>query len=337
MMLAYRYSAVDRAGHPARGALVGGAGGDVLAAEHDAAGGHGVRRVREERVGEGRLPGAVRAHEGVDLAGADLFDRIPGARIDRHATDLCVAADRRPGETEQAGGHAPPSVRQFGVFLDNKVGKLLELLQRGLGARWIQVGDDFRFGARRAGDFTMLKAAEARCGFEVEALTSVTVEGVRVSSTAVRERLAAGDMEGAQKLLGRPYSISGRIVHGDGFGRKLDCPTANVLMKHNRPPVSGIFAVEVSGLEGGDGDAVLPGVASLGVRPTVTHDARPCLEVHLFDFNRDIYGRHIKVDFLHKFRDEEKYADLETLKRQIALDVENAQRYFQTSGTRKTG
>ena len=199
------------------------------------------------------------------------------------------------------------------------------LLQRGLGARWIQVGDDFRFGARRGGDFTMLKAAEARCGFEVHALTSVAVEGVRVSSTAVRERLAAGDMEGAHKLLGRPYSISGRIVHGDGFGRKLDCPTANVLMKHNRPPVAGIFAVEVQGLDGGK---VLPGVASLGVRPTVARDARPCLEVHLFDFNRDIYGRHIKVEFLHKFRDEEKYADVETLKRQIALDVDNAKRYF---------
>jgi len=202
------------------------------------------------------------------------------------------------------------------------------LLQRGLGARWIQVGDDFRFGARRAGDFAMLKTAEARCGFEVQAMTSVMVEGVRVSSTAVRERLAAGDMEGAQQLLGRPYSISGRIVHGNGFGRKLDCPTANVLMKHNRPPLSGIFAVEVSGLGEDAGNAGLPGVASLGVRPTVTSDARPCLEVHLFDFNRDIYGRHIKVEFLHKFRDEEKYADVETLKRQIALDVENAKRYF---------
>ena len=134
-------------------------------------------------------------------------------------------------------------------------------------------------------------------------------------------------MEGAQKLLGRPYSISGRIVHGDGFGRKLDCPTANVLMKHNRPPVAGIFAVEVQWLDGGN---VLPGVASLGVRPTVARDARPCLEVHLFDFNRDIYGRHIKVEFLHKFRDEEKYADVETLKRQIALDVDNAKRYFAT-------
>jgi riboflavin kinase / FMN adenylyltransferase len=207
------------------------------------------------------------------------------------------------------------------------------LLQRGLGARWIQVGDDFRFGARRAGDFTMLKAAEARGVFEVHAMTSVTVEGVRVSSTAVRERLAAGDMDGAQRLLGRPYSISGRVVHGDGFGRTLGCPTANVLMKHNRPPLAGIFAVEVHGVDG----VARPGVASLGVRPTVARDARPCLEVNLFDFDRDLYGRHLKVEFLHKFRDEEKYADVETLRRQIARDVEIAKHYFVTRATnRKT-
>lgn len=205
------------------------------------------------------------------------------------------------------------------------------LLHRGLAARWIQVGDDFRFGARRAGDFTMLKAAESRCGFDVHALTSVMVDGVRVSSTEVRERLAGGDMEGAQRLLGRPYSISGRVVHGDGFGRKLGCPTANVLMKHNRPPLAGIFAVRVHGLDG----HALPGVASLGVRPTVARDARPCLEVNLFDFSLDIYGRHLKVEFLHKFRDEEKYADVETLKRQIALDVENAKRYFAAQTTNR--
>ena len=201
---------------------------------------------------------------------------------------------------------------------------IVRILQQGLAARWIQVGDDFRFGARRAGDFVMLKAAQARCGFEVHAMTSVMIDGTRVSSTAVRDALAAGDMEQACHLLGRPYSISGRVVHGDGFGRKLGCATANVQMKHNRPPLGGIFAVEVHGIDG----RVLPGVASLGVRPTVARDARPCLEVHLFDFARDIYGRHLKVDFLHKFRDEEKYSDVETLKRQIASDIENAKRFF---------
>ena len=198
------------------------------------------------------------------------------------------------------------------------------ILQRGLAARWILVGDDFRYGARRAGDFVMLKAAESRCGFKVNTMSSVMIDGVRVSSTAVRDALAAGELQRAQRLLGRSYSISGRVVHGDGFGRKLDCPTANVLMKHNRPSLSGIFAVEVHGI----GEQVLPGVASLGVRPTVAHDARPVLEVHLLDFERDIYGAHLKVDFLHKFRDEEKYAYVGILRRQIALDVENAREFF---------
>ena len=201
---------------------------------------------------------------------------------------------------------------------------ITRILQRGLAARWILVGDDFRFGARRSGDLVMLKQAAARCGFEVQAMPSVTIDGVRVSSTTVRDALASGDMARAQRLLGRHYSISGRVVSGDRLGRKLGCPTANILMKHNRPPLSGIFAAEAHGLE----ERALPAVASLGVRPTVARDARPCLEVHLLDFVRDIYGAHLRIDFLHKFRDEEKYADVETLKRQIALDVENAKSFF---------
>jgi riboflavin kinase / FMN adenylyltransferase len=198
------------------------------------------------------------------------------------------------------------------------------ILHRGLAARWILVGDDFRFGARRAGDLVMLKQAASGCGFEVHAMTSVMADGMRVSSTAVREALAAGDMPRAQRLLGRPYSISGRVVRGDGIGRKLGFPTANVLMKHNRPALSGIFAVEVHGL----GERPLPGAASLGVRPTVTNSPQPCLEVNLLDFARDIYGAHLQVDFLHKLRDEEKYADVETLKRAIANDVQNTRAYF---------
>ncbi len=204
---------------------------------------------------------------------------------------------------------------------------ITRILQRGLAARWILVGDDFRFGARRAGDFVMLKQAEQQCRFEVHAMASVTLDGVRVSSTAVREALAAGDMTRAHRLLGRPYSISGRVVSGDGLGRKLGCRTANVLMKHNRPPLSGIFAVQVHGIDA----CVRQGVASLGVRPTVARDGQPTLEVHLLDFERDVYGTHLKVDFLHKFRDEEKYADVETLKQQIAVDVENAKQYFLTA------
>jgi riboflavin kinase/FMN adenylyltransferase len=140
----------------------------------------------------------------------------------------------------------------------------------------------------------------------------------------VREALAGGNLKRASMLLGRPYSISGRVVRGDGIGRKLGFPTANVQMKHNRPPVAGIFAVEVHGL----GPAPLPGAASLGLRPTVAQASRPTLEVHLIDFDRAIYGAHVRVDFLHKLRDEEKYADVETLRRQIALDVANVRRFF---------
>jgi riboflavin kinase/FMN adenylyltransferase len=198
------------------------------------------------------------------------------------------------------------------------------ILVRGFRARWVLVGDDFRFGARRGGDSVMLKQAAPRCGFEVAAMPSVTLDGERVSSTAVRAALGAGDLARAHRLLGRPYSISGRVVRGDGLGRKLGFPTANVQMKHNRPPLTGICAVEVDGI----GWRRLRGVASLGLRPTVKQQGAPVLEVHLFDHAEQIYGHHVRVSFLHKFRDEEKYADLATLTRQIALDVESAKSYF---------
>lgn len=208
------------------------------------------------------------------------------------------------------------------------------VLVRGLGVRWLQVGDDFRFGARRAGDFVMLKSEAARLGYEVQALPSVMVEGIRVSSTAVRDALAAGELVRATRLLGRPYSISGRVVRGDQLGRTLGFPTANVQMKHNRAPLEGIFAVEVHGAGGAADDAVR-GAASLGVRPTVKAQGAAVLEVYLFDFKQEIYGRHVRVDFLNKLRDEAKYADLDTLKKQIARDVENVQKFFAGNVQRK--
>lgn len=200
-----------------------------------------------------------------------------------------------------------------------------EVLVARVHAKWVLVGDDFRFGARRAGDFALLAREGRRFGFEAESLPSVTVDGTRVSSTAVREALAAGDMEWAAKLLGRPYSISGRVVHGDKLGESLGFPTANIQMKHNRPPLSGIFAVELCGLDG----QCLPGVASLGVRPTVKQNGAPTLEVHIFDFHERIYGAHVRVNFLHKLRDEEKYPTLEALAAQIARDVAQAKAFFE--------
>jgi len=200
-----------------------------------------------------------------------------------------------------------------------------QVLVRTLQARYVLVGDDFRFGAKRAGDFSLLERAGQQFGFDAEFLPTVEVGGERSSSTAVRAALAAGELEHAARLLGRPYSISGRVVHGDKLGRDIGFPTANIQLKHNRPPLLGIFAVELYGLNG----QPLPGVASLGVRPTVKGaDAAPVLEVHLFDFNADIYNRRVRVDFLHKLRDEEKYPDLPSLVAQIGRDVDNAKRFL---------
>ncbi len=194
------------------------------------------------------------------------------------------------------------------------------LLVAALRTRWVLVGDDFRFGANRAGDVALLAAAARRHGFELEPMPTVTEGGARVSSSAVRDALARGDLARARELLGRAYSISGRVVQGDRLGRRLGFATANVQLKHNRPPLTGIFAVRVDGAA----EAPRNGVASLGVRPTVRADGKPTLEVHLFDFAADLYGRHLRVEFLAKIRDEARYPDLDALKAQIARDCDAA-------------
>jgi riboflavin kinase/FMN adenylyltransferase len=201
----------------------------------------------------------------------------------------------------------------------------IQTLHQKLFARFVLIGDDFRFGSGRAGDFALMKKIGAERGFDVQAMHTVAHEGVRISSTAVRTALAAGQLDAAQRYLGRNYSISGRVVHGDGLGKKMGYPTANIQLKHNRPPLNGIFVVQVHVEDG----KVLHGVASLGVRPTVKQDGKPVLEVHLFEFSQQIYGKHLRVEFLHKLRDEEKYPDVGALQRQIALDVDHAKKYFQ--------
>jgi riboflavin kinase/FMN adenylyltransferase len=195
-----------------------------------------------------------------------------------------------------------------------------QVLVRRLKSRWVLIGEDFRFGAKRAGDVPLLKELGRRHGYQVEILPVVAQAGVRVSSSAVRAALAAGDLARAEELLGRAYSISGRVVHGRKLGRELGFATANVQLKHNRPPLSGIYAVRVHGV----GTSSRPAVASLGVRPTITASGRAVLEVHLFDFSADLYGAHMRVEFLHKIRDEEKYSDLAALKAQIERDCEAA-------------
>lgn len=205
-----------------------------------------------------------------------------------------------------------------------------QVLVRGLGVRHLLIGDDFRFGARRVGDFKLLQQQGNKQGFAVEAMASVThADGVRVSSSEVRGALAAGDLPRARALLGRDYVIAGRVQHGDQLGRQLGFRTANVQLKHNRPPLTGVFAVEVRGLEG----APRPGVANLGVRPTATSAGRAVLEVHLFDFEADIYDAHLEVVFLQKIRDEKKFSGLDALRGQIALDAVAARAFHASRQT----
>jgi riboflavin kinase/FMN adenylyltransferase len=204
------------------------------------------------------------------------------------------------------------------------------LLVAGLGIRFLVVGDDFRFGKGRIGDFAMLKGAGAKHGFEVTHTQTYIVDGERVSSTRIRAALDAGDMALARRLLGRPYRICGRITHGDKLGRGLGYATANIRLDHHSTPVHGIYVVEVEGVA----DRPLPGVASIGTRPTVGGTLKQ-LEVHLFDFDRDIYGRHINVGLLHRLRDEQRFESLDALKLQMAVDLEHAREYFRTHSNRQ--
>jgi len=209
-------------------------------------------------------------------------------------------------------------------FAQMAAADFIHALHEKLHAKFVLIGDDFRFGSGRVGDFALMQKIGAQCGFGVQAVRSVLHDGVRISSTAIRVALAAGQMRVAREYLGRPYSISGRVVHGDGMGHKLGFPTANIQLKHNLPPLKGIYVV----LAHAEGLGVLQGVASLGVRPTVKQDTKHVLEVHLFEFVQQIYGKHLRVEFLQKLRDETKFPNLEALTRQIALDVENAKKWF---------
>jgi riboflavin kinase/FMN adenylyltransferase len=221
--------------------------------------------------------------------------------------------------------HVQRFTRQFAALAPESF--VTELLAQGLRARWLLVGEDFRFGAKRAGDMALLRALAARHGIEVAAMPTVTRAGRRVSSSAIREALQAGDLAMATALLGRTYSISGRVIHGDKLGRRLGFATANVQLRHNRAPLTGIYAVRVHGA----GETARPGVASLGVRPTVTSSGKAVLEAHLFDFCGELYGSHLRVEFLHKIRDEEKYPDLETLRLQIERDCNTARSLLRES------
>ncbi|MDC7717422.1 bifunctional riboflavin kinase/FAD synthetase [Vogesella sp. DC21W] len=195
-----------------------------------------------------------------------------------------------------------------------------QVLLDELQTRYLLIGDDFQFGADRKGDFALL---QQHPGFVTEAMPSVLVAGERASSTLVRDRLAAGDLDSAGRLLGRPYQISGKVMHGQKLGRTIGFPTANVHLPHRKPALEGIFVVQVDTPYGR-----LGGVASLGKNPTVTTTQNYKLEVHLFDFHGDLYGQRISVHFLKKLRDEARYDDFNELVAQIERDAASARTYL---------
>ena len=193
------------------------------------------------------------------------------------------------------------------------------VLIHGLNARHIIVGDDFRFARKREGSIEDLMRVAPALGLTIEQVPSILVDDSRVSSTLIREALAEGELESATALLGRPYRMSGKVVRGRQVGRTLGYATANVDLRRRQSAVMGIFAVRVHGLDGGTVD----GVASVGTRPTFDL-TKPLLEVHLFDFDRDIYGEYIHVDFIAHLRDEEKFDTVDALVAQMRLDADNA-------------
>lgn len=208
-----------------------------------------------------------------------------------------------------------------------------DVLVDGLGARYVLVGDDFRFGSKRAGDYAMLDSSGSRLGFDVARMNSYEVHGLRVSSSAVREALARGDMAGTAALLGRPYSISGHVVHGRKLGRELGFKTLNLRFSHWKPAASGIFAVLVHGL----GDTPVEGVANLGIRPSLdprdVNGGRVLLETHCLQWpaglgDEGAYGKIIRVELLHKLHDELRYDGLDALKAGIARDCDTARAFF---------
>jgi riboflavin kinase/FMN adenylyltransferase len=270
-----------------------------------------LRQVRAEAARLG-LPSLVFSFEPVPAE--VLESRVPPARLMRF---------REKAEALSGFGidrfYCPPFDQSLATL--SPADFIERLLVATLGVRGLVIGDDFRFGHRRAGSFADLEAGGRRFGFSVARVAGVELDGGRVSSTAVRAALAAGELDRAAALLGRPYAMSGRVVGGQRLGRELGFPTANIRVGRRRCPLDGIFAVRVHGV----GPAPVAGVASLGTRPTVAGQ-EPLLEVHVFDYSGDLYGRRLTIDFIARLRSEARFPDLEALRRQMELDAAEARR-----------
>lgn len=222
------------------------------------------------------------------------------------------------------------------TLAEMEAGDFIErILVGALGLRALVVGDDFRFGARRQGDIAVLRAAGERHGFEVLVMDALESGGARASSTRIRDALRKGDLAAAERMLGRPYRLDGLVVAGDGRGRQLGFPTANVHLQRrsfgagaaaHEAPLAGVFAVRVRGIEG----RALPGIANIGTRPTVG-GTKCLLEVHVFDFSGDLYGRHLQVEFCARLREERRFESLDALAAQIDRDARAARAWFATA------
>jgi riboflavin kinase/FMN adenylyltransferase len=308
-----------------------------------------IRGLHNLRPADREVAATIGNFDGVHLGHQAVLGQLAERAADLALPTTVITFEPQPQENF-APGSAPPrltrlrekvvALRRYAVDrvlclrFDARLASLAagEFVQRilvdGLAVRYLVVGDDFRFGKGRSGDFDTLVRAGRDHGFQVAHMHTFDIGGQRVSSTRVRAALAAGDLALAEQLLGRPYRMLGRVAHGDKRGRTIDFPTANIFLHRHSTPVSGVFAVEMFGLD----PEPVQGVANVGTRPTVD-GTRTLLEVHLFDFDQDIYGRHVAVDFLHRIRDERKFESFEALKRQIAEDVVQARRFFKlTSG-----
>ncbi len=278
--------------------------------------------------------------DGMHLGHQALLERLEEHGRGRQRPAMVLTFEPMPREFLLAAGQAPARLTscrerwrilerlgcdflwllRFGPWLRNLSGEsFAELLAKDLRTPLVVVGHDFRFGRNGEATAAILSAAGQRLGFEVDVVPPVTVDGERVSSSGVRDALAKADFEQVRRWLGRPYSMTGRVVQGNRLGRRLGFPTANLQIERRRPPVQGIFAVRVRGAS----DVLLPGVASLGTRPTVD-GAHTLLEAHVFDYSGDLYGREIEVEFVAKLREEERFPSLDALVAQMHKDAAQA-------------
>lgn len=282
----------------------------------------------------------IGAYDGLHLGHQKLLGRVTDLARDLELTAVVMSFEPMPKEFF-AGSSSPARLMRFREKFESLADRGIELfycprfaapmrdisaadfirrvLIHGLNARYVVVGDDFQFARGREGTLEHLQQTAAILGYSVEQVPSVIVDGVRVSSTAIREALGSGNMEHATALLGRPYRMSGKIVQGDRLGRTLGYPTANVDLRRRQSAVMGVFAARVHGIDGGPHDAV----ASVGSRPTFNGTV-PILEVHLFDFDKDVYGEYIHVDFIGWLREQEKFEAVDELVAQMHIDADNA-------------